>query len=83
MTRNSNRIYKGVVRNGAVVLGSDCGLPEGTPVEVRPAPAPQGAPGAVLAAARESPHVDASAVEELMTKIREGRRPVRFDSTLD
>jgi len=66
MSRNSNRIYRGVVRKGAVVLGNDCKLPEGTPVEVRPEPVPQGAPGAVLAAARASPHVDESAVEELM-----------------
>jgi len=65
------------------VLGSDCNLPEGTPVEVRPEPVLEGAPVAVLAAAKASPHVDESAVEELMTKIREGKRPVRFDSTLD
>lgn len=83
MSRNSNRVYKGVVRNGTVILGSDCRLPEGTPVEVRPEPAPKGAPGAVLAAAKASPHVDESAVKELMAKVREGKRPVRFDSTLD
>jgi hypothetical protein len=83
MSGNSKRAYRGVVRNGAVVLGSDCDLPEGTPVEVRPEPVPRGAPASVLAAAKAPPHLEESAVEELMKKIEEGRRPVRFDSALD
>ena len=83
MPSNSKRTYKGVVRKGAVVLGDDFDLPEGTPVEVRPELASRGTPGAILAAAKAPPHVDATAVEELMGKIEAGRRPVRFDSTLD
>lgn len=83
MSPASNRSYKGVVRKGAVVLGKDFDLPEGTAVEVRPELTLRGTPGAILAAAKAPPHVDAAAVDELMGKIKEGRRPMRFDSTLD
>jgi hypothetical protein len=83
MSSRSNRTYRGVVRKGAVILGEDFDLPEGTPVEVRPELATRGTPGAILAAAKAPPHVDETAVDELMGKIAEGRRPVRFDSALD
>lgn len=83
MSSNSKRTYKGVVRKGAVVLGADFDLPEGTPVEVSPEGTQRGTARAILSAAKAPPHVEVTAVEELLRKIEEGRRPVRFDSTLD
>lgn len=75
-------MYKGVVRKGAVVLGKDFDLPEGTPVEVRPEQS-RGTPAAILAEVNAPPHLEDAAVDELMRRVEEGRRPVRFDSALD
>ncbi len=83
MPRTPNRTCKGVVKNGTVVLLDGGALPDGTAVEVRPETVSRGTPGAVLAAAKAPPHLEQSAVEELIRTIEEGRRPVRFDSALD
>jgi hypothetical protein len=83
MSRTPSRIYRGVVKRGAVVLRDGCDLPDGTAVEIRAEADKRGTPGAVLEAAKSPPHVEASAVDELMRKIEEGRRPMRFESPLD
>ena len=74
--------YKGIVRGKAVVLEDDVDLPEGTGVLVTPLPPRKGSPQAVLEGLRASPPVSHEAAEELRRRIREGKRPARFEDPL-
>ena len=74
--------YRGIVRDGTVVLEEASELPEGTVVVVTPLEAVRGSPQAVLAALEASPHLSPQDVEELRQKISEGRRSVRYESPL-
>jgi len=71
--------YKGIVRGKTVVLGDEADLPEGTGVLVTPLPAQKGSPQAVMEALKASRPVSHEAAEELRQRIREGKRPARFD----
>jgi len=51
-------------------------------VLVTPLEEAKGSPQAVLAAALAPPHVKSEDVDELMRLIKEGKRPVRYDSPL-
>src|SRR5216684_2839431 len=69
-------IYRGVVRDGRVVLvAHDPPLTEGTEVLVTPLAGTPGTPAAVLAAVEGSPRVPIAWVDELEQLIAEGRRP--------
>lgn len=78
----STTIYRGVVREGAVILEQPGGLPDGTEVQVTPIEARLGSPRAILEAVESPPYVDPEAVDELMRGIEEGRQPVNRDNPL-
>lgn len=68
--------YRGVVRDGAVVLQDSAQtLPEGTEVLITPLAAEPGTPAAVLAAMATEPQVPGDWVDELERLIAEGARP--------
>jgi len=83
MSRASNKTYRGVIQDRNVVLQGECDLAEGTPVEVRLAETVGGSPGVVLAAVKAAPQLDGAEVDQLMQGIDAGRRPVRFESSLN
>lgn len=74
--------HRGVIQDGAVVFDRDPGLRDGTPVEVTVRRQPTGAPADVLTAMSQPPHPSDLDVDELLTQIDQGKRPVRFESPL-
>jgi hypothetical protein len=71
-----NETYRGVVRDGMVVLlAEDARLAEGTEVFVTPVAGARGSPAAVLAAMAASPQIPAGWVDELEQLIAQGQRP--------
>ena len=64
--------YRGVVRQGTVVLLEEMLLAEGTEVLVTPLSHQPGTAAAVLAAVNASPHVPSAWVDELEKVIAEG-----------
>lgn len=83
MNRFEEPSYKGVVKDGAVVLDDSVRLPEGTPVIVTMQTPPSGTPQAVLAAMAQGPSVSHEDVSALLKEIELGSRPIRFISPLD
>jgi hypothetical protein len=83
MNRFEEPSYKGVVKDGAVVLDDSVRLPEGTPVIVTMQGAPTGTPEAVLAAMAQGPSLSQEDVSALLHEIERGRRPIQFSSPLD
>jgi len=75
-------IYKGVIKDKRVVFEREIDLPEGTEVVVTPLEMTAGSPQAVLAAMDASPQVKPGDVEELLKRIEEGKRPIRFEDLL-
>jgi hypothetical protein len=71
--------YRGVVRQGTVVLLEAAPLAEGAEVLVTPVPAPAGTVAAVVAAMEGPPHVPSEWVDELEQLIAEGQRPPTRD----
>jgi hypothetical protein len=71
----AKRGYRGVVRDGVVLLDKDSPLTEGTEVLVTPMAGAPGSPAAILAAMENSPKVPPEWVDELEQLIAEGRRP--------
>lgn len=70
--------YRGVVRDGAVLLDEGSALPDGTEVIVTPTvggAAGRGDPAALLAALKDTPPVPREWVDELESLIEQGRRP--------
>lgn len=68
--------YRGVVRQGVVVLDDTPPIPESTPVVVTAVPSERGTSRAVLAAIGVPPHVSADALDELDRAIETGKRPL-------
>ena len=83
MSRFEEPSYKGVVKDGAVVLDDSVRLPEGTPVIVTMQAPQSGTPQAVLAAMAQGPSVSQQDVAALLREIELGRRPIKFSSPLD
>jgi len=79
--------YRGVVRDGTVLLDEGSPLPDGTEVIVTPTAgglANRGDPAALLAALKDAPHVPPEWVDELESLIDQGRRPpTRLDPFAD
>ena len=67
--------YRGVVRDGKVVLDTDQPLQEGTEVVVTPLNGKLGSGAAILAALDAAPPVPGEWVDELEALIAEGQRP--------
>jgi hypothetical protein len=78
----SKAAYRGIVKDGAVVLEEAADLPDGAEVLGMPIEEPRGSPGTVLAAIDAPPHIDPEDVDELMRFIEEGKRPVHYDNPL-
>ena len=71
---------KGIVKGKIVALEETANLPEGAEVLVTPIETEKGSPQAILSAAISPPHLNPEDVNELMTLIEDGKRPVCFDS---
>lgn len=72
--------YKGVVKGRTVVLKEAPDLPEGAEVLVTRLETLKGSPQAVLAAINAPPYIKPEDVDNLMQRIEEGKRPVRYES---
>ncbi len=68
-------VYRGIVKDGAVVLENDVRLRDGAEVLVTPVAARAGTPAALLDALKAAPPVPVEWVDELEQLIAEGRRP--------
>ncbi len=75
----ASQTYRGIVRQGAVLLLEKTPLAEGTEVLVMPVSNRPGTPAAVLAALNAAPAVPAAWVDELEQLISEGQRPPTQD----
>jgi hypothetical protein len=67
-------VYRGIVKDGAVVLENDVRLRDGAEVLVTPVAATAGTPAALLDALKTAPPVPSEWVDELEQLISEGRR---------
>ncbi len=85
--------YKGTVRGKVIELETDVALPEGTEVEItvkddqhgKPPPGghPRSSPQAILKFLDTPPLCTPADVEALLQAIRQGKRPVSFESIFD
>ena len=75
----ASQTYRGVVRQGNVLLLEKMPLADGTEVLVTPVANGQGTPAALLAALDAAPPVPAAWVDELGQLIAEGQRPPTRD----
>jgi len=71
---------KGVVKGKKVLLEEGAELPDGTEVVVSPIAMAKGSPAAVLAAMKAPPHLKPEDVDEFERLIKEGQRPVSYES---
>jgi hypothetical protein len=67
--------YRGVVRDGVVVLQNGAALPNGTLVEITPLAGVIGDSLALIAAMEAEPHLSAEDIAELRHAIAAGKRP--------
>ena len=67
--------YRGIVRDGTIVLDEGAQLSDGVEVLVTPVPATPGSPSVLLEALDAAPRVPTEWVDELDRLIEEGRRP--------
>jgi hypothetical protein len=71
--------YRGIVRQGTVLVLDEMPLAEGTEVLITPIAGETNNSAAVLAAVNGPPHVPAAWVDELEQLIAEGQRPPTRD----
>ena len=74
--------YKGIVKGKTVVLREVPDFPEGAEVLVTRLEALKGSPQAVMAAINSPPHIKPEDVDNLIQRIEEGKRPVRYENVL-
>lgn len=67
--------FRGLVKNGVIVLHTGHTLPEGTLVEVTPSPQKVSNPLAVVAAMEAEIHLSPEDIAELQSAIAAGKRP--------
>jgi hypothetical protein len=75
----ASQAYRGVIRQGNVLLLEETPLAEGTQVLVTPVANGKGTPAALLAALDAVPPVPAAWVDELEQLIAQGQRPPSRD----
>jgi len=75
----ASQAYRGVVRQGNILLLEKMPLVDGTEVLVTPIANGQGTPAALLAALDAAPSVPAAWVDELEQLIAQGQRPPTRD----